>query len=288
MKRREFLAALGITTLAVAGGYLYLNDQKMEKPPKKEGMILADLHAHPGRNKSREGILEMLNWGVTGLTETNVYNGLTYNDVVNEYGAKEIERGIFAEVNYNGGKGYVVKSQECSERNVGPHILAVGCMKLIDDDQDPRKIVEDIHKQGGIATINHPLVTPTGNWPVKYRMIKPEERKVVEELCRMVDEIEVFNAQNIGLIPYFSVGGIRLDMRLANELAKELATEYGFKGTAASDAHSRLEQVKCSGIYVPETNISFEALKDHIKNKRFERHEQYVSRGSFLMGHFVG
>ncbi|MBI4009960.1 MAG: hypothetical protein HY361_02080 [Candidatus Aenigmarchaeota archaeon] len=253
----------------------------MAKPPEKEGMVLADLHAHP-RHESYDKILKMLSWGITGLTETGIYNGVTYQDVLNYPGVREVDRGILAEVTYRGNKGYVIKSQEVLEGKLGPHILAVGCGINIDGILDPRKVVEEIHKQGGLAIPTHPYVTPTGEWPIKYRIITKQEERIVRELCLMVDELETHNSQNINLFPFF------LDMRQANRMAKKLAEEYGFKGVATSDTHSRLEQVKISGIYVPEDNISFEALKHYIKNGLFERYEQYVSRLSFLMGHFVG
>jgi len=99
-------------------------------------------------------------------------------------------------------------------------------------------------------------------------------------LCKMVDEIEVFNAQNINLLPVVAW------MKNANGKAKALAARHGFRGTAASDAHRLLSQVKISGIYLPFENLCMDAIKHYIKAGSFERHEQYVSRRSFLKGMF--
>ncbi|MCD4666180.1 hypothetical protein K8R47_00005, partial [archaeon] len=82
------------------------------------------------------------------------------------------------------------------------------------------------------------------------------------------------------LIPFI------LDMTITNEMAKQLISEYNFRGTASSDSHNVLNQIRTSGIYVPEENLNIEALKEHIKTGNFEKHEQYIDRFSFLLGHF--
>lgn len=274
--RRQFLAgALGTAALLAIGSYPYLDDKKMEKPKKKDGLIIADLHAHPGRNHPQEELTSMLSWGLTGLTASNYGKIiLSYHEAINLQGAKEIDKGLFAEFNHNGKKGYFANIQEVMSDF---HILAIGCKETLPDYADARKTVEEIHKQDGIAILNHPLVIPEDSWK-RYRLLDENGKKKLKELCTMVDEIEVFNAQCINLIPVIAW------MHWANEDAKKLATAYGFKGTAASDTHVRLEQVKVSGIYVPEKHLSIEALKHHIKTKNFERLEHYVSRLSFLEG----
>jgi len=251
----------------------------MKKPPKKQGKIIADLHSHPSEENNLDGIINLLSWGLTGLAATNDESCiLTYEDVLGLPTSKEIDKGLFAKFSFGGEKGYFVKTQEVMSNH---HILAIGCKKYLPDYKDARKTVEEIHKQDGLAILNHPSVVSYSIWPIKYRLINENEEKRVKELCEMVDEIEVFNAQNINLIPVFAW------MRKANKKAKELASEYNFKGIAASDAHLILEQVKTSGIYISEDNLSIDSLKDHIKNKNFDRFEQYVSHLSFLRGHFL-
>ncbi|MAG50239.1 hypothetical protein CL621_01200 [archaeon] len=253
----------------------------MKKAPEKQVKIIADLHSHPGTKNSTGDIMDLLSDGITGLTATN--SGLyilNYEDVLLKFnGVKEIDKGLFAELSYNGKKGYFVKAQEVRSNH---HILSVGCEKYLDDYEDSRKTVEEIHKHGGLAILNHPSVVSCRFWPIKYRLVNEDEEKEVRELCEMVDEVEVFNAQNINLIPAIAW------MKKANVKAKELAAEYGFKGIASSDAHLRLEQVKTSGIYVPEEDLSIESLKYNIMNQNFDRFEQYVSISDFLKGHFSG
>ncbi len=252
----------------------------MKKAPERCGKIIADLHSHPGTENNLDDIMNLLSSGITGLTATN--SGLyilNYEDVLLKFSnVKEIDKGLFAELSFRGKKGYFVKTQEVRSNH---HILAIGCKEYLEDYKDARKTVEEIHKQGGLAILNHPTIVSYRFWPIKYRLINQDEEKEVRELCGMVDEIEVFNAQNINIFPVIAF------MKRANRKAKKLAAEYGFKGIAASDAHYRLEQVKIAGIYIPKDKLSIEALKDHIINKNFDRFdEQYVSHLSFFKGHF--
>ncbi len=254
----------------------------MKKAPEREGKIIADLHSHASEENDLNDIVTSLSWGITGLSVTN--NGLgilSYEGALNLPHTREIDEGLFAELSLNGEKGYFVKTQEVKSDH---HILAVGCKEYLDDYGDARKTVDEIHKQGGLAILNHPCIVSTGkNFPVRYRSIRENEEKRVRELYGLVDEVEVFNAQCIN--PTFGI--FVPNMKKVNKRAKELASEYGFKGTAASDAQFLLEQVKICGIYIPRDNLSIESLKDHIKNKNFERFEQYISRLSFLKGHLL-
>ena len=94
-------------------------------------------------------------------------------------------------------------------------------------------------------------------------------------------EVEVFNAQNICAIPFI------LDLRKENEKAKQDMKEYpNLKGIAASDTHHRLDQVHTAGIYLPEDTTSLEALTHYLQKKNFERHEEYVGKFTFGIGHF--
>jgi hypothetical protein len=99
----------------------------------------------------------------------------------------------------------------------------------------------------------------------------------------MVDEVEVFNAQNI----HTFVPGIP-NMNKANDAAKLLATKYNKKGTASSDAHLRLEQLGIAGIYLSNQDLCLEAIREALKTRNFERVEQYASRLSFVKGMFIG
>ena len=121
-----------------------------------------------------------------------------------------------------------------------------------------------------------------------------ELRDLYQILNEINGEVEVFNGQNIHLLPVFSWLVPVLNAKKANQRAKEdiepSPGEHPYpnlKGFAASDTHSRLEQVHTSGIYLPEDTISLEALTYYLQTKDFERHEQDISRTSFLLGHFL-
>ncbi|MCD4666788.1 hypothetical protein K8R47_03185, partial [archaeon] len=201
MKRRDFLITSGAIILTGAiGGKYYLFNKNMERPQsRRDGMIIADLHTHPNKGNNLETISSFLSEDITGLTETNLSNRiLTYDNAKNLSGFIEIDSGLFGRMEYNGKVGYAVKTQEIMSNH---HILSLGLREKLEDYPDARKTVEEIHKRGGIAILNHPFVVPSGNW-LRYRLINSKEEQRVKELCEMVDEVEVFNGQNINLIPF--------------------------------------------------------------------------------------
>lgn len=281
MNRRKFLKIAGISLAVLAvGSHCCLNDEKMKRPPKKEGKILADLHSHLGRNNDLEDIAKTLSWGITGLavwqTPKDNKKIFSYEDAVQLPNVREIDLGLFAEITVNGSKGYFAKVQEFESDF---HILAIGCHKYLPRFRDARKAVEAIHASNGIAILNHPCSVYIGGLK-KFRLSNEADDRKINELCGMVDEVEVFNAQNINP----TLGIVIPNMKKSNEKAKAIAASKGFKGVASSDAHYVLKQSKIAGIYIPEDNLCIDAIKEHIKKGSFERHEQYVSRLSFIKG----
>lgn len=291
MNRRKFIigstAALGL--VAVSGGsYLYLEDQNMKPAPKVIDRILADFHAHPANYNCQEETLEMLTRGcLVGLSWIDYPNAktiLTYEQALGLPGVTEIDSGLLAKINSNNGTGYFIKTQELQPEQNIVHLLTLGCRKYISKELDAKEAIKAIHQQGGLAIINHPYVTVNrGSRIIPYRLIHSEEEKEVEEITSLVDEVEVFNAQNIN--PTFGI--VVPNMKRANERAQELAEKHGKKGVACSDAHRRLEQIGITGIYLPEQNLCWEAIRANILSKNFERYEQYVSKWSFVKGMFL-
>ena len=256
----------------------------MKQPQTPEGKIIADLHTHPADYLDKDETLEALcSPGLVGLTHMNGNpRVLIYEKVLKGYSnaVKEIDRNQLAQIKNGNNIGYIARTQEidCGLH----HILAVGFEgDYLPDYKDARKAVEEIHKKQGIAILNHPYVTPQPKF-VKYRYITSEEEIKVEELCEMIDEIEVFNAQSINP----TLGIYVPNMKKSNDQAKKVASKYKFTGTAASDTHRALEQLKIAGIYIPKENLSIERIKDDVPSGNFEAYEQYVSRWSFLRGMF--
>ncbi len=291
LTRRQFLAltGLGITVGTTGIGYAYLNDEKMEPAPRKSGRIITDLHCHPAHYKDDKATLEMLcSPGIVGLTFINhgkTGNILTYGDALKRFSGlvEEIDKGQLARIKNT--SGYFARTQEITGDTF--HILAVGFSgDYLPNYIDARKTVEEIHKRGGLAILNHPEVTPDREARVvKYRFVNDKERKQRDELCEMVDEIEIFNAQNIN--PTF--GLIVPNMKKANDDAEVLARGYDFKGIVTTDTHHRLEQPKICGIYIDERDLCLEKLKDDIKTGNFDNsYRRYVSKLSFVLGMFVG
>jgi len=293
LTRRQFLYEGIAVALASFGTYKYLNNTEMKKAPKKPSMIISDLHCHPSRKNKLEDILDTLSNGLTGLTyvESNE-DFLTYEMLTNLPQFKEIDKGIFGSITYNGKTGYVLKSQEIEDQD-SIHVMALGCKEYLSESEyrDPRKAVEEIHKRGYIAQVNHPFIINSFDW-ARYKLINSfteKEYKNFIELCQMADEIEIFNGHCIDLFPWFDGLPIfnRLNMAKANKLAEFLITKLpNKKGTASSDAHNELEQVHTSGIYLPDEHLCFDAIKEYIKTKNFEVHKGPISRWSFLKGAF--
>ncbi len=291
MNRRKFIigstAALGLVAVS-SGSYLYQEDQNMKPAPKVIDRILADFHAHPANYNPQEETLEMLTRGcLVGLSRLD-YPGaktiLTYEQALGLPGVTEIDSGLLAKIKNKSRTGYFIKTQELQPEQNIIHLLALGCRKYISKDFDAKEAIKAIHQQDGLAILNHPYVTVNrGSRIIPYRLINSEEEKEVEEITSLVDEVEVFNAQNINPAFEFVVP----NMKKANEQAHELAERHGKKGIAASDAHRRLEQIGITGIYLPEHNLCWESIRDNILTKNFERYEQYVSKWSFVKGMFL-
>jgi len=282
------LKVAGISAAALAvGSNFYLNDEKMERAPIREGRILADLHTHPSSSGEDEETLEMLCApGIVGLSYT-MFNStlLTYENCLERFSGliEEIDKGMLARI--KSGPGYIARTQEFHESP--HHILGVGFEGgYIRDHKDSRKSVEEIHKRGGIAILNHPYATPNKSAKVvKYRFINAEEEKMMRELCDMVDEVEIFNSQCINP----TLGIIVPNMKKNNRKAEILASEYGFKGTVSTDAHRRMDQPKICGIYLGEEGLCTEKIMHDIRTGNFDNdYKKYVSRYSFARGMFLG
>jgi len=289
MKRRKFLKITGIGTVTlVTCSYFYLNDERMERAPLRNGKVIADLHTHPANYKSDQETLEMLcSPGLVGLANINDKraNLLTYEQALKRFSGmvEEIDRGLLAKIKTPLGKAYFTRTQEITGGT--HHILAVGFRgDYLPNYRDTRKAVEEVHKRNGIAILNHPYVTPNKDASViKYRFITAKEENAIKELCEMVDEVEVFNAQCINP----TLGIVVPNMKKANGRAEELVKNYGFKGTVSTDTHLRMDQPKMCGIYIDEDGLCIDKLKEDIKTGNFDNdHRQYVSRWSFAMGMF--
>lgn len=270
------------------GTYHYLNNEKMIKPPaEKQGKILLDLHTHIHNKTKLENLVDLLSSGITGLAaDPNRTNVLKYEDLLNLPGVEEIDKGMFAKFEHNGNTGYFIRVQEVMSDH---HVLALGCESkdYLDYYQDAGKCVDEIHNQNGLAILAHPYLILPRPYPIDaipwlgWRLINEKEEEKVRGLCEKVDEIEVFNASSLNIVPFIAW------FKKANKMAKKLAQEYWFVGIAVSDAHYNIEQVKNSGIYIPKENLSIEAIKYYVKSGTFERVEQYSSRLSAIKGGFL-
>ena len=278
-RRKLMIGGLASLTLAGFGSYIFLNNESNQPQGEQyEKVLVADLHTHVSTAylKERDVLLKVLSQGITGLA---TFQGndkyLNYNELIQCPEITEVTPGVMARINSQGKTGFIVKVQEVLSSS---HVLAIGCRETIDDKLDPRKVIEEVHRQCGVAVLDHPYVT-NGTGIQLYRLLTDKEEKFVrEELVPMVDELETHNAHNICLVPGF------LNMAPANDKAKTLASEVGFKGLANSDAHYLLDQVRIAANLFPEDCTNFEALKHYIKTGTFSPLSGSVSRYNFIKG----
>ena len=277
MNRRK---AMQILILGGAAGLIglkiYLGNNNMERLKPTNNRIPADLHIHLNRDVNIERLLlDLPQPSLIGIASySNPNASLNYHDFLGYKNFKEIDTGILGIWNHDRDIRYVLNVQEMT---LDHHISALGCKQKITA-RNSFEAVKEIKKQNGIAILNHPFIVP-GSWK-RYRLINQDEEIRIDDLAKIVDEIETFNGQCISLIPYI------IDMEKANEKAKKFAEDHGFKGIATSDAHFRSEQVLTSGIYIPKGDLTFAKLKEYIEGKKFESEENYITRNSFLKGHF--
>src|SRR3989344_4827345 len=227
MNRRKALISLVSLGALGIGSYFYLNNESMKRLEPRNNRIPADLHVHLSKDANRREIINLLGQpGLVGLARSTAQEIYLNYHRVRDYGVfKEIDKDILGIIEFKGAfgvgsRGYVLNVQEVMAHH---HISALGCKHPISE-KDPREAVKEIHRQKGIAIINHPFVVPSSRlFPpseIGYRFINDEERETIEDLALEVDEVETFNGQCIGLIP------LLIDKRMANDLAKDYADYF--------------------------------------------------------------
>jgi len=288
VSRRKFLKRAGITTAVLTtSSYLYLDNEKMEQAPVLPGKVFCDLHSHPSNDYSIDDLMETLGSpGLTGLAlkhwTEDKQDILTYEqalDLLPSSEIKEIDKGKVAHC----GQGYIARTQEILAGR--HHLLAVGWNgDYFPDYQSIEKAVKDIHFRDGIAILNHPYAI-TGRKMLRLPK-SSEEESLIRKAYSLVDEVETHNSFCVNILPY------AFDYRKMNENAETLRqTDFPhFKGTASSDCHHYLDQVKLAGIYIDQNRIETKGMagiKEAILSGdfiRFGNAEEgpYVSRYNLL------
>ncbi len=286
--RRKILKIAGISTaILAASSYFYFDNEKMEQAPVLPGKIFCDLHSHPSKDYSVDDLMETLGSpGLTGLAlkhwTEDKEDILTYEqalDLLPSSEIKEIDEGKVARC----GQGYIARTQEILAGR--HHLLALGWDgNYFPDYQTIEEAVKDIHAHNGIAILNHPYAI-TGRKMLRLPK-SAEEQKLIRKAYTLVDEVETHNAFCVNIFPY------AFDYREMNESAETLRkTEFPhFKGTASSDCHHYLDQVKLAGIYIDKERIETKGMagiKEAILSGDFIRYGEaqrgpYVSRYNLL------
>jgi len=259
------------------------------------GKRRVDFHTHPPRARHISKLYEKLGSpGVVGLSTIN-YPGyfkrsLTFEEVLKRFSPhiQELEKGKLAKL----GEGYLIREQEFN--GIDYHILGMAFEHdYLDNNLDPRKAVELIHKYNGMAQLNHPGIITS---PSLYKKVNTsqEERKK-KELVDMCDFVEEHNAQNINfwlasplafLLNKLYDKDIDVFMKSANNPAKQIVKESGKPGTYSSDARL-LQHIKSNCVYIPDSgkDLSTEEVFSYIKQNQFEKSKpRLVSQASFGAG----
>ena len=259
----------------------------MKPAPQQQEKVLCDLHAHPTHKADLEEILQQLRSPrLVGLTVKDIDKSgrdiLRYEqalDLLPSGSFSEIDKGNLARC----GDGYFARTQEIQ---VGKHhVLALGWQGDYFSNYDTiEEAVGEIHGRKGIALLNHPFAL-VDNQTIRLPNSE-EEQQLIRKAYRRVDEVEVYNAHCLDVVP------VLLAMGTANDFAETLRQKEfpRFKGTAGSDCHRRWEQVKTVGIYVAQDWVEsgIGRLKTAICQGHFERYgdypQAYISRWSWIRG----
>ncbi len=286
--RRKFLKRAGIATAVLAtSSYFYLDNEKMQQAPVLPGKIFCDLHSHPSKDYPVEDLMETLGSpGLTGLAlkrwTEDEEDILTYEqtlDLLPPSQITEVDKGKVARC----AQGYIARTQEVLAGR--HHLLALDWQgDYFPSYQSVESAVNDIHRHGGIAILNHPYAI-TGRRMLRLPKSAAEEN-LIRKAYSLVDEVETHNAFCVNILPY------AYDFRKMNEDAERLRqTDFPhFKGTASSDCHHYLDQVKIAGIYIDQEVIEtkgMRGIREAILSGDFIRYGDaqrgpYVSRYNLL------
>jgi len=237
-----------------------------------------DLHSHvvvkyegkPDLNRIAE---HCMNIGLDVLVFTNFvdsryeYLKRTARALSKRYKFEDLGRAFYV---FGAQKSFmVIKGQEIPTKQ--GHILTVGATGDIKNYNDLSETIKEAKDKDAIIIADHPFTSVWGGLG----------RKNLEEHLEDWDAIEVFNAQNIKLVPFL------MDQTESNKLAQEFAYENNLPGVATSDSH-KLNEIALSYItFKQKLNFSksddiIAYLRKIIKNKEFENVRRYNSWGSFV------
>jgi len=269
------------------GGYI-LDDPHTHYPPFKNAKELEELVENMTLKLGRTAIT---NWGenVSDVLKYDKFvNTIKYlSDLNNQFEKLRIEdKGVVSIIKYKENETEIYPSQEIRTKS-HLHITAEGCPGLIEEDLDPRKTVELIHKEGGIALIEHPTTKCHPLW--QYIQTTEEDDKLTLEVMEMADAAEIFNSFNT------------LWMYKSNARAKKFVGNQGkIAGIAGSDSHYGLfdaitkklffNNLGRAGIYLPKHDNRSLTGREIIEQKRkdlkegnFKTLENYTGPITFFM-----
>ncbi len=285
MYREEFLNFL-------RGSIIDLGLTRIERP-RFDDKVFDDPHAHypqPKDKKDLEKILGLMleNVDRTALTTWgHVKRVLSYQNLVDAVKCLDNyqidNRGVVSIIKHKDRQLEVYPSQEIITKS-HLHITAEGCETLIPENLDPRKTIDLIHRQNGIAIIEHPC---TKAHPIfQFVITNEEDNTLTKEVLEMADAAEIFNSYNT------------LWMFISNARAKRLVRDITAP-IAGSDIHygdnswlARLfyfRNIGMSGIYLPRHDLTslagreiIELKRKDLKERKYTRFENYTGPLTFF------
>ncbi|MBI2670372.1 hypothetical protein HYX18_00100 [Candidatus Woesearchaeota archaeon] len=268
---------------------------KIERP-RLEDKVFDDPHAHYPRIKTRKGLKKFIETLLTELDRAAItvwdkvyervlcYQELVY--IVRNSRAYEIDdRGQVSMIRNKDKTVEVYPSQELHTSS-HLHVTAEGCLNLLPNGLDPRKLIELIHQQNGIAIVEHPC---TKNHPIfQFILTNKEDDKLTKEVIEMADAVEVFNSYNT------------LWMFISNARAKKLTLNTETAKIAGSDIHygnndplTRFfyrRRIGKTGIFLPKHDLTsltgreiIELKRKDLKEGNYKRFETYTGPVTFFL-----
>ena len=281
MNRRKFIGStlIGLFGISLIGRKIGYDSKLVSKVEKNLGTSI-DLHSHA--TVTYKGIPDIkqladhcIKIGLDCIVFTNFFDSRyedlkkTWPSLRHFYEMQDFGRLFYA---YNGDKILmVIKGQEVPTKQ--GHILTVGAASNIQDYRNLDETIKEAKDKDAIIIADHPFTKVWGG-------IGKEN---LEEYLDKYDAIEIFNSQNIALLPLIPI----LDQRGSNDLAREFSRQNNLPGVATSDSH-RLNEIALSyitfkkSINYYDSDLVISSLRSIIKSKDFENVTRYNNWGSFV------
>ncbi len=273
----------------------------------EKGYCLDDSHCHyilPKNSEELESLVSHMTskLGRSAITHwgPNVREVLRYHNLIglltdlpsSSKKFKVYNKGPVSIIEYKGRSIEVYPSQEIRTAS-HLHITAEGCEEEIPEGLDPRKTVEIIHQNKGLALVEHPKTKTHPLW--QYLRTTKEDDELTKEVFEMADAAEVFNSYNTLWMIFSNVdAGTFVDdfnKTSKNKIAKVAGSDNHFGLHDAPSQYFFFRNLGRTGIYLPNYQDSkkltgeeiIQRKKEFLKAGKIELLKNYTPPITFFM-----